>query len=156
MECHQIRNPFRRKQSESRHLENGWEYSRETRVRGAVPMLTVAVNCRSLKYMARLILLTLLALSIVGLGGQSVAAASVACSMPEVMMTMDGDSGDHDAMGCCTPECALTVSPVAFLLEDSAEPHSIARAEITAADAIGTPNSIDPLALDPPPRHLHL
>ena len=105
--------------------------------------------------MARLILLTLLALSIVGLSGQSVAAALADCSMPEVMMTMDGDSGDHDAMGCCTPECALTASPVAFMLEATVEPKPIALAEITAAVVFGTPNSIDPLALDPPPRYLH-
>lgn len=81
-------------------------------------------------------------------------ATQAACSMAEAEMDM-GTGGDHDNVGCCTPQC-MAPAPAAVL-----GPNDLG-AEISpqAGSRLLFPRetmllSLSPAATDPPPR-LHL
>lgn len=99
--------------------------------------------------MTRFILAILIALSLIGSSGPAFAAPAPDCSMAGAAM---GGPADHDDMGCCTPDCAISC-PAALIPPDSLPEPSVlltsARAWMPKTSAL---HSVSPTAIDPPPK----
>ena len=99
--------------------------------------------------MTRFILAILIALSLIGGSGPAFAAPEPDCSLAEATM---GSPADHDSMGCCTPDCAVSC-PAALIPPESLPEPSVQLTETRAwtpkASAL---HSVSPTAIDPPPK----
>ena len=93
-----------------------------------------------------------LALAMIGAS----ATTAVAATAPECTMAAMADmEGDHDDMGCCTPECATACPAVAISFDGTAMPASLTAPSIAEKGVVSALGSIAPESLDPPPK-IHL
>ena len=101
--------------------------------------------------MTRLVLAIFLIFSLAVTSAPATAAPSPDCPMA----TEHSSPGDHEAMGCCTPDCAITCVPAAL------QPADIHLSEMAASFFLATPlpakslSSLTPAIADPPPRISH-
>ena len=93
----------------------------------------------------RLILAILLALSLVG-SGPAFAGPSSDCPMARSM-----PMGDHQKMGCCTPDCAVAAPSAVLPVADIGVP-DLPESPVPALAPASALHSVSPAAADPPPR----
>lgn len=96
-----------------------------------------------------MILAILIALSLVASPGPAFAAPSPACSMPGAGT---GNPVDHDKMDCCTPDCAVSCPAAVVPAGNLPGPTAPPTGDLAWAPVATDLHSIDPAALDPPPR----
>ena len=96
-----------------------------------------------------MLLIMLIGLSLAGTSGASLAAPSAGCSMPGAEM---GIAADHEKMPCCAPDCtapaAAAVLPKQANVRDALAPKAVP----TTFPRGSVLPSLNPAALDPPPR----
>lgn len=93
-----------------------------------------------------------LALAMIGTS----ATIAVAATTPECTMAVSADmDGDHENMGCCTPECATACPAMAIPFDETAMPASPTDPSIVEKGIVSALGSIAPESLDPPPK-IHL
>ena len=95
--------------------------------------------------MKRLLIAILVVLSLVG-SGPAFAESSRDCAMAGSM-----PMGDHQKMGCCTPDCAVA-APSAVLPVAEVGVLDLPEAPAPALAPAAALHSINPAATDPPPR----
>lgn len=102
----------------------------------------------SLARVMRLLLAILLAFSLATASGPAFAVPAADCPMTKA----PGGMANHDKMGCCGSDCAVTCPPAML----AAEPIDLATVEPSSAPAeVLPPNflpSVGPVTTDPPPR----
>ena len=99
--------------------------------------------------MTRLLLAILLMLSLAIGSSPTFAAQAGDCRRAGATRQMPMD---HEKMGCCTPDCAVTCPPAMLPASDEGvgqPPSGDALRSIALAEAF---HSFNPAALDPPPR----
>lgn len=99
--------------------------------------------------MTRFILALSIALSLIGSPGPAFAAPSPTCSMPGAAV---GSPVDHDEMGCCTPDCAVSCPAAVVPADALPEPTVVLTGDATWVPMATGLHSINPAAVDPPPR----
>ena len=102
----------------------------------------------SLARVMRLLLALLLAFSLATASGPAFAVPAADCPMTKA----PGGMANHDKMGCCGSDCAMTCPPALL----AAEPVDLVSVEPSSAPAETLPPSflpsVSPLTTDPPPR----
>lgn len=102
----------------------------------------------SLARVTRLLLAFLLAFSLATGSGPAFAGPASDCPMTKA----PGGMANHDKMGCCGSDCAVTCPP-AMLTADPVELATIEPSSgPTAALPLKSLPSVNPLTIDPPPR----
>lgn len=99
--------------------------------------------------MTRFILAILIALSLAGSPGPAFAAPSPACSMPGAAV---GNAVDHDTMDCCTPDCAVSCPAAVVPAGGLSEPSVALTSDKVSIPVVAGLHSLNPAAVDPPPR----
>lgn len=107
-------------------------------------------NRRSeLNPVTRFMLLILLALSLASGSSPAFAGRSGDCRMTGATHQMPMD---HEKMGCCTPDCAVTCPPAMLPVSDMDMDQPPASATLPVMALAEAFHSLNPAAIDPPPR----